>query len=720
MHKVNIEMDEHMYEESIEELEKSVDLINKETDKKMDLKKYSSDPEIYTIDNYLTSDECKHMINISEGKFTKSLVSGKTKGYVSEGRTGLNCWIPHNTDSITYNIGKKISELVGIPLENSEAFQMIYYDVNQEYRQHYDSWDFDGSDKSRRNTKYGGQRMVTALCYLNTVEEGGGTNFPRLNIQVGAIKGRVLVFHNVLGGTNKRHILSEHAGMPVIKGYKIAFNLWFREISRKKLYNYQIDTKFLNISNNTSITKKNTGLENKIVPIKDFIIHAIDQTNNIYFIENFINKIEIDNIVKNSNFNNDQRSKFWINNNNIKFLIVKLEELLQIKSEYFENICVVKYRGKEIHNNHFDAFNLNSENGIKNTSKLGQRLITITGSLINPVTFEFTQLNKSHFLNEGSILIYKNTKESTNIRNENISKKIVSNDSIIFNIYVREKNASGNQMIIKDNLFDNKLILLNETKEDPKLKDIALKSSTYKNTLEIVYDKIKNKEKIYKGYADMQFNGKTPWDEITIIVNKLYNIRIENNNSLLNLENINKNYKQDELTPVIVENVFLSSVSDIFKDYITNCIQNNRFLLGDKQSNRYKANNETISRILHYELLPLIEKIVNKKLRPTYTYLACYKKNTDLPPHTDRPDCEYTVSFIIDKPINSSWNIYFHKTKQKEKGKGRYYFKPDKSECIGLDSNRNGLMLFQGEDHVHFREKLELEYYNILLLHYKV
>ena len=38
-----------------------------------------------------------------------------------------------------------------------------------------------------------------------------------------------LIFYNVYEGTNKKHHLSEHAGMPVIKGEKWAFNLWLRE-----------------------------------------------------------------------------------------------------------------------------------------------------------------------------------------------------------------------------------------------------------------------------------------------------------------------------------------------------------------------------------------------------------------------------------------------------------------------------------------------------------
>ena len=104
-----------------------------------------------------------------------------------------------------------------MPLKNAEAFQVIYYGITQEYRQHYDSWLHDGSDKTHRCMKWGGARMKTALCYLNDVTKGGGTKMTKLNITVPAEKGKLLVFHNTVSDIDHtRHELSEHAGLPVL------------------------------------------------------------------------------------------------------------------------------------------------------------------------------------------------------------------------------------------------------------------------------------------------------------------------------------------------------------------------------------------------------------------------------------------------------------------------------------------------------------------------
>jgi len=208
---------------------------------------YEIDPYVATYDNILSQKECDHFIEISKDKFKRALVSDSKGGTVSAGRTGSNYWLSHTHDDITSLVAERISKIVGMPIENAERFQMIYYGENQEYRLHYDSWENDGSEKTLRCIKYGGPRLVTALCYLNTVEKGGGTKMTKLNQTIEALRGRLLVFNNTTPDKNSihnRHPLSEHAGLPVIKGYKYAFNLWFKEENASKLYSVTSPEKY--------------------------------------------------------------------------------------------------------------------------------------------------------------------------------------------------------------------------------------------------------------------------------------------------------------------------------------------------------------------------------------------------------------------------------------------------------------------------------------------
>lgn len=190
------------------------------------------DPRVYTIDNFLSPMECKSIIARARGEtMTRAHVSGPEKGVVSDARTNDVCWIDHYKDPAFTRIGKRIAGLVGMPLSHAESFQVIRYGPGAEYRGHFDAFD-PTTPTGRRNWSLGGQRLITALGYLNHVEEGGETHFRELKMSVFPEVGKLLVFHNCEAGTIRKHPQSIHAGCPVIKGEKWAFNLWFRARSR--------------------------------------------------------------------------------------------------------------------------------------------------------------------------------------------------------------------------------------------------------------------------------------------------------------------------------------------------------------------------------------------------------------------------------------------------------------------------------------------------------
>jgi prolyl 4-hydroxylase len=206
--------------------------------KKLNINVLNKDPLIFSIDNFLSIDDCNHMIEIIKPNLKDALVSSNKGGIKSKGRTGSNCWIKKNHDNITFKIVKNISKLINIPVENSENFQAIYYNINEKYNSHFDAYEKNDSEKCKRCLKYGGQRILTALIYLNDVEKGGGTNFPKLNLTCKAEQGKLLIFNNCFNNTTNVHNNSLHGGLAVESGEKYAINLWFREMDVKKLYDF--------------------------------------------------------------------------------------------------------------------------------------------------------------------------------------------------------------------------------------------------------------------------------------------------------------------------------------------------------------------------------------------------------------------------------------------------------------------------------------------------
>ena len=72
---------------------------------------------------------------------------------------------------------QRIENITGVPEVNSENLQLLRYEKNQFYQTHSDFIPY----QIDRPT---GVRVLTFYIYLNDVEEGGGTNFPELNLTV--------------------------------------------------------------------------------------------------------------------------------------------------------------------------------------------------------------------------------------------------------------------------------------------------------------------------------------------------------------------------------------------------------------------------------------------------------------------------------------------------------------------------------------------------------
>ncbi len=190
--------------------------------------KISDDPLVYVFEDFLTDLEVEQLLAAAKPKLKQALVSAAKSGVESVGRSGSNCWIPHGYNAVIEDFSLRVAEVVGVSLEKAESLQVVYYGETEQYAPHFDAWDA-ATERGQRCMAKGGQRMITCLLYLNDVKAGGGTCFPKLDMEVRAKKRRMLLFHNCHEGSTVRHPDSLHGGMPVLKGDKWACNFWFRE-----------------------------------------------------------------------------------------------------------------------------------------------------------------------------------------------------------------------------------------------------------------------------------------------------------------------------------------------------------------------------------------------------------------------------------------------------------------------------------------------------------
>jgi hypothetical protein len=73
------------------------------------------------------------------------------------------------------------------------------------------------------------------------------------------------------------------------------------------------------------------------------------------------------------------------------------------------------------------------------------------------------------------------------------------------------------------------------------------------------------------------------------------------------------------------------------------------FVLGDDQvSTRLAAHNEPIARFFHYQLGPAMSDVASTLVMPSYAYMVAYQEGSELERHTDREQCEYSITLCLD------------------------------------------------------------------------
>ena len=204
---------------------------DEEEDEEDDNNDTTTNPWVITFDNFLTPEECKHLINLGyKSDYERSEDVGDLKpdgtfdSVKSDTRTSENAWCSDKnncrTDPVVMSIHDRIARVTGIPAANSEDLQLLKYETGQFYRQHHDYIEF---QRDRRC----GPRILTFFLYLSDVEEGGGTHFPILNITVYPKVGRALLWPSILDNSPlDKDPVTDHEAQDVIKGLKFGANAW--------------------------------------------------------------------------------------------------------------------------------------------------------------------------------------------------------------------------------------------------------------------------------------------------------------------------------------------------------------------------------------------------------------------------------------------------------------------------------------------------------------
>jgi prolyl 4-hydroxylase len=184
-------------------------------------------PRIIVFGGLLSHEECDAMVKLSAPRMERSTtVETKSGGSeVNEARTSSGMFFEREENEMCSRIEKRIAKLLNWPLENGEGLQVLHYKPGAEYRPHHDYF-----DPSKSGTpvivKRGGQRVATLIMYLNSPEQGGGTTFPDVGVEVAPVKGNAVFFSYDRPHPSTKTL---HGGAPVIAGEKWVATKWLRQ-----------------------------------------------------------------------------------------------------------------------------------------------------------------------------------------------------------------------------------------------------------------------------------------------------------------------------------------------------------------------------------------------------------------------------------------------------------------------------------------------------------
>ncbi|CAI5969868.1 unnamed protein product [Closterium sp. NIES-64] len=204
-------------------------------------------PRAYLYRNFLTDDECDHIIKIATPRLQRSSVADNTDGHseLSSIRTSSGMFIAVAEDAVIARIEARIAQWTFLPLPNQEAMQVLRYEKGQKYEPHVDYF------HDPNNRKRGGHRYATVLMYLNNVTKGGETVFPTADdpspkddswtecakgkLAVKPSKGDALLFYS-MHPDGSPDPSSLHYACPVVEGVKWSAPKWIHVADFSKTY----------------------------------------------------------------------------------------------------------------------------------------------------------------------------------------------------------------------------------------------------------------------------------------------------------------------------------------------------------------------------------------------------------------------------------------------------------------------------------------------------
>jgi prolyl 4-hydroxylase len=176
------------------------------------------------IPNFLTPEECKHLIELAIPLVERSQVA--KKGHKTSEtflRTSGSAYFTDSRDPVVLRVKRRIAEVSQTDLRCQEPLQVTHYDPAEFFAPHLDAIGV-AEDLGPE-----GDRYCTMIMYLHDDFIGGQTRFHRIGVGVKPERGKAAFFTNLTEDGLAPEPLSFHGATTVISGEKWLLNQWIRQ-----------------------------------------------------------------------------------------------------------------------------------------------------------------------------------------------------------------------------------------------------------------------------------------------------------------------------------------------------------------------------------------------------------------------------------------------------------------------------------------------------------
>ncbi|KAG7174894.1 Prolyl 4-hydroxylase subunit alpha-1-like 4 [Homarus americanus] len=194
------------------------------------VEEHSLDPAILSFHDLFLPHQLAVLRQLSRPLLEQARVQGADKSLTYMYRSSYNAWLRGPTHPVVRAVNHMIAALTGLEMdedkEEAELLQTNLYGAGGHYIPHMDFlalyrslWESDNPVEKLMKEFPNGDRVATFMIYMNKVEEGGRTAFPRVGVSVEPREGSAVFWYNLLP-SGKGDLRMLHAACPVLRGTK--------------------------------------------------------------------------------------------------------------------------------------------------------------------------------------------------------------------------------------------------------------------------------------------------------------------------------------------------------------------------------------------------------------------------------------------------------------------------------------------------------------------